>query len=106
MKVSSVSPERWRDDRGVAVAAAQVDGFEGFGDGADLVELDEDGVGHALLDAALQALDVGDEDVVADELNAAAELVGQDLPAFPVVLGQAVLERDDGILAGPVVVEG
>ena len=49
MKVSSVSPERWRDDRGVAVAAAQLDGVQRLGDGADLVDLDENGVGRRLL---------------------------------------------------------
>ena len=70
MKVSSVSPVRWRDDRGVAVAAGELDGVEGLGDGADLVDLDEDGVGDAFVDAALQALGVGDEEVVADELDA------------------------------------
>ena len=95
-----------RDDRGVAVTAAQVDGLQSFGNCADLIELDEDGIGHALLNAALQPLDVGHEDVVADNLNAAAELVGENLPARPIVLGQAVLKRNDGILAGPVVVEG
>ena len=33
----------------------------------------------ALLDALREALDVGDEQVVADELDAVAELVGQEL---------------------------
>ena len=40
---------------------------------------------------------VGDEEVVADQLAAAAELVGQQLPALPVVLGHAVLDRDDRV---------
>ena len=39
------------DDGGVAVAAGQVDGFEGFADRADLVDFDQDGVGDSLLDA-------------------------------------------------------
>ena len=86
------------DDGGVAVAAAELDGLEGLGDGADLVELDQDGVGDLLLDALLQALGVGDEEVVADELDV-AELLGEELPAVPVVLGEAVFERDDGVLA-------
>ena len=45
-----------------------------------------------------QALGVGDEEVVADDLDLVAELVGQELPAVPVVLGQAVLDGDDGVL--------
>ena len=48
MVVSSVSPERWRDDRGPAGAAGQLDRLERLGQRADLVELDQDGVGGAL----------------------------------------------------------
>ena len=46
----------------------------------------------------LQPLGVGHEQVVADELHLAAELRGQLLPAVPVVLGQAVLDRADRLL--------
>src|SRR5207302_11062875 len=74
------------DDAGVAVAAAKLDGLEGLGDGAGLGDLDWDGVGDLLLDALLQALGVGDEEVVADELDVAEDL-GEVLPAVPVVLG-------------------
>ena len=89
------------DDGGVAEAAAELDGFEGLGDGADLVDLDEDGVGDLLLDSLLQALGVGDEEVVADELDLGADEVGELAPAGPVVFGETVFERDDGVLAGP-----
>jgi hypothetical protein len=46
---------------------------EGLGERADLVDLDQDRVGDALVDAAGQALGVGDEQVVADELHPVAE---------------------------------
>src|SRR6185312_6112728 len=36
----------------------------------------------------------------------AAELVGENTPAGPVVLGQAVLNRDDGVLPAPFIPEG
>ena len=49
------------------------------------------------LDAAAQDRRVGHEDVVADELDAFADALGQLLPAVPVVLGHAVLERDDRV---------
>ena len=49
------------------------------------------------LDALLQPLGVGDKQVVAHQLDV-AEALGQELPALPVVLGQAVFQRDDGIL--------
>ena len=87
--------------RGVAVAAAELDGFEGLGDGADLVDLDQDGVGDLLLDALLQALGVGDEEVVADELDCVADVFGEELPAVPVVFGEAVFDGDDGVLLRP-----
>ena len=47
------------------------------------------------LDARCDPVGVGDEQVVADELDAVAEPGGQRDPAVPVVLGEAVLDRDD-----------
>jgi hypothetical protein len=74
---SSVSPERWLRDRAVAVAHREVDRLEGLAERADLVHLDEDRVGALLLEALLQELLVGDEEVVADELDLVAELGGE-----------------------------
>ena len=61
------------DDGGVAVVLGQFDGVEGLGERADLVHLHEDRVGHAGVDALAEELDVGDEEVVADELGLRAE---------------------------------
>ena len=63
----------------------------------------EDRIADALLDAARETLDVGDEDVVADELDSRAERLGQQLPALPIVFGHAVLDRDDRIGVGELV---
>ena len=52
----------------------EVDGVEGLGERPDLVDLDQQRVGLAAGDAAAEALDVGDEQVVADELGLVAEL--------------------------------
>jgi hypothetical protein len=49
---------------------------------------------------SVQALGVGDEQVVADQLDLLAELVGQQLPAFEVVFRHAVLDRQDRELVG------
>jgi hypothetical protein len=76
----------------------QLDGVEGLGEGADLVDLDEDAVGGALVQAPLDALDVGDEQVVPDQLELVVEGLGEGGPACPVVLGQAVLDGDEGVL--------
>ena len=72
-----------------------------LGQSADLVDLDENRVRDSLADALLEALDVGDEEVVADELDLAAEAIRQQLPPHPVVLGHAVLDADDRIAADP-----
>ena len=67
-----------------------------LGHGADLVQLDQNRIGDALLDAALEDRRVGDEDVVAHELDLVAQRVRQPLPAVPVVFRHAVFDRDDG----------
>ena len=64
---------------GVAGALGHIDRGECLGERADLVDLDQDRVADARLDAARQALDVGDEEVVADELDLVAERLG---PSF------------------------
>src|SRR5690606_34382911 len=80
-------------------------GVHGLGEAADLVDLDQDRVGDILVDAALQALDVGHEEIVANQLHARAQLAGEFGPARPVVLSQPVLDRDDRVLRDPAVPE-
>ena len=53
----------------------------------------------------LDALGVGDEQVVADQLHALAERLRQRHPAVPVVLGHAVLDRHDRELLAQLSVE-
>src|ERR1700746_2193256 len=90
-----------RNHRGVAVAGGEIDGVEGFADSADLVDFDQNRVGYTLVDSFLQKLNVGDENIVAYQLNFSAQFFGQVLPAIPVFFGEAVFERDDGIIVGP-----
>src|SRR5699024_12345165 len=52
-----------------AVAVREVDGVEGFGQGTNLVDLDQQRVGCLFVDAALQAGWVGGKEVVADDLQ-------------------------------------
>jgi len=87
-----------RDDGGVACALGHVDGFDGLGEGADLVELNEDGVAGAHLDALRQALRVGDEEIVADDLDFLSKGLGEFDIAVPVVLVEAVFDGDNGVL--------
>ena len=85
------------DDGGVPGAVGQLDGLQGLGEGADLVELDEDGIAAAKLDALGEAFGVGDEEIVAYQLDPAAQLLREKLPALPVLLVQGVLDGEDGI---------
>ncbi len=73
------------------------DGFQRFAQRADLVDFDEDGVGRAFRDATAQAFGVGDEDIVADDLDGLAQRLGHQPPAFPVVFRAAILDRGDRI---------
>ena len=62
-----------RDDDAVAGLLRHQHRVERLGDGADLIQLDQDRVGDALVDALLQDRGVGDEQVVADELHLVAD---------------------------------
>ena len=71
------------DDGPILVRGGERDGLEGLGHGTDLVELDEDRVGDASIEAELQPLRVGHKDVIADQLHARPETVGEQLPSGP-----------------------
>ncbi len=75
-----------------------IDSLERLGQRADLVHLDQHRVGDALGDAIGQTDGVGHEQVVADQLNLVAQFLGQQFPTGPVVLGHAVLDRDDRVV--------
>src|SRR5690606_2120234 len=69
--------------RGVTGRLGHLNGFQGLGQRANLVELDQDRVADALVDAFLENLGVGHEQVVTDQLYLLTDLVGQHLPARP-----------------------
>ena len=58
-----------RDDRGVRLASAMAMASQGFAQRTDLVDLDQDGVGDALVDAVLEDLRIGHEQIVTDQLH-------------------------------------
>src|SRR6185437_5999920 len=74
-----------RYDGGVAGALGHFNGIQRFGEGADLVHLDEDGVPYPAFDSLSESLGVGDEEVIPHELNAVAQALGEELPAVPVI---------------------
>ncbi len=90
---------------GVTCGLGQFDGVESLGHGTDLVQLDQDGVAHALVDAVGKDVGVGNEQVVAHQLDAVAHFFRLQGKAVPVGLGQAVFDGDQRELAGEIVVE-
>src|SRR6218665_3898344 len=70
-----------RDHGGVAGALGHFYRGKGFGQRADLVDLDQDRVGDALVYALLEEPGVGHEQVVAHQLHLVAQALAQLLPA-------------------------
>src|SRR5512135_544252 len=92
-------------DGGPPCALRHLDRLDRFRHGADLVQLDEHGVGDALRDPLPQDRRIGDEDVIPHDLDLLSQRVREHLPAFPVILGETVLDRHDRVLAAKVLVE-
>src|SRR5688572_28640421 len=82
---------------GVGVFLRHLYGVERFGERTDLVDLDQDRVADAELDAFRQKLRVSDEEVVANELRGFAELLGEDFPSIPIAFAAAVFDRNDRV---------
>src|SRR5580700_8468569 len=79
--------------------------IERLGERSDLVHLDEDCVRGGFFDAAFEEAHVGDEEIVADELDALPERLRQRHPAGPIALREAVFDRDDRIVVTELGVE-
>src|SRR2546430_10866207 len=90
---------------GIPGASRELDGGDRLGERADLIHLDEHGVGDLLADAPLDTLDVRDEKIVPDELHPVAQFGREAFPSWPVVLCEAVLDRDEWIAVRPYPVE-
>lgn len=88
-----------RDHGSIAGPARHFDRLQRLGQGPDLVELDQDRVGDALVDAVSEHRRVGDEYVVADQLHAITDTVGQQPPTLPVVFGHPILEQYRRVIA-------
>ena len=85
-------------DGGIAGAVSHLDCVERLGERTNLVDLDEDRVGSAELDSLLEVLNVGDEEIVADELALRTDGLGESHPAVPVSFSHTIFDRVDRIL--------
>src|SRR5690348_5146134 len=64
-----------RHYRRIVAGLSQTHGIDRLGQRSDLVDLDEDRIGDPIGDALLEPLHVGDEQIVANQLHSAAELL-------------------------------
>src|SRR5690606_38029270 len=83
--------------RGVTGGLGHLDGFQGLGQRANLVELDQDRVAGALVDAFPDNLGVSHEQCVTDQLYLLSDLVGHNVPARPVGLVHAIFDGNDRV---------
>ena len=74
----------------------QLDRFHRLRQRANLIDLDQNAIAVPFSMPSLKT-GVGHEQIVAHQLDLVAQLLGQLLPAFPVVLGKTVFDRDDRI---------
>lgn len=65
----------------VACTVCCFDCFEGFGEGTNLVDLHQESVCRTELDTLFEALWVGNEQIVTNELDAATNVFGEDFHA-------------------------
>src|SRR5579884_3887655 len=91
-----------RNDRGISVPPGQVDSVNRFRNSPDLVQLNEDGIGHALVNTLPQTLRVRNKNIVTDKLDLVIKLLRQPFPAIPIILGKTILDRNDRVLPHPV----
>src|SRR5262245_3288472 len=82
---------------GVTTVLRQGHRVQGLGQRANLVYLDENGVGGLALNSPLQEFDVGHKEIITNQLNVAPEFLGQPLPILPITLSAAIFNTDDRI---------
>ena len=103
MVVSSVSPERWLMTAPQPWPRARSTASSVSVSVPIWLSLMRIALAARSVEAALRARSrVGHEQVVTDQLARSADALGEQLPALPVVLGQAVLERHDRVARDPV----
>ena len=71
---------------------SQINRLKRFGESADLVYLNQDGIADFHINAIFKALPVCNKQIVADKLNFTAEPLRQLLPAVLVIFAERVLD--------------
>ena len=101
MNTSGVSPERWLTIVAYPPACASLMAVSVSVTVPIWLSLIKHGVADLLGHGAADDRRVGDEHVVADQLHAAPQLARDRFPAFPIVFGQRIFDRPEGIIVEP-----
>lgn len=91
-----------RDNGSVASIFRHLDSSQSFGQRADLVEFDQDGVSDTFFDTFFQDFGVGYEQIVTNQLDFVAQRFSLVCKTFPVRFVQTVFDRYDRVLFGQV----
>src|SRR5712675_2449647 len=95
-----------RNDCCPVVRPGELDTLQRLAESANLVDLNQNRIRYAQLNSFTQKLCIGDKEIVANQLDALSNRFSQTLPAIPIVFGHAIFNRNDRVLAGPVLPEG
>mmetsp|Transcript_9809 Transcript_9809/g.18797 ORF Transcript_9809/g.18797 Transcript_9809/m.18797 type:complete len:327 (+) Transcript_9809:301-1281(+) len=88
------------------VLLGKFDGVNGFRDGANLVDLEQEAVGSLLFDGLLNLDGVRYGQVVANNLDFIADGSDDLAPVRPVILVKGIFDRDNGVLVDQLFVKG
>ncbi len=84
--------------RRIACPMRHFNGIERFRQRADLIHLDQNGVGASRFDSLLQIFHIRNKQIIPHQLAAVSYPVRQHLPAVPIILRHSVFYGIDGIL--------
>lgn len=82
-----------------------VGGLNRFGDCADLVYLQEESITKFLINTSLNTLGVCHQKIVTDNLDTLVKLLGHFDVGCKIVLVKGVLNGDNGVVGGEIVVD-
>ena len=90
-----------RHDRAVSRLLCERDCRKCFAQRSDLIHLHQDRVGATMVNAFLQELRIGDEQIIANQLHLRTKTLGEFLPTTPIVFSKSIFNRVDRKFRAP-----
>ena len=87
----------FRRRRCVAIAEGQVHRVQRLGKRTDLVDLNQNRVGNAKLNALIQEFRIGDKKIITYQLYFITNLFGKYFPTVPIVFAHAIFDGNDRV---------